>query len=148
MPKIYFRDGPLLVTSEFLKVRNRSIQLSTLESVEISRAIFFGALGSFGVLALFALAWGDLLTLYEVALFLVVGGGGLYATWNVGTFTTFSKLTGAKGWSVIGRMATLRQLRAAVETALEDQTRRKVGRRSHGGSVAGDEEGEEDQDQP
>lgn len=147
MPKIYFQDGPLLVTSEFLKVRNRSIQLATLESVEISRAIFFGALGSFGVLALFALAWGDLLAWFEMLLFLVIGGGGLALAWNVGTFTTFSKLTGAKGWSVIGWMTTLRRMRTAVETALEDQARRKDGRRRQGGATE-DEESEEDQDQP
>lgn len=148
MRKVYFQDGPLLVTSEFLKVRNRSIQLSTLESVEISRAIFFGALGSFGVLALFAFVWGDLLAWYEIVLFLLVGGGGLSLAWKVGSFTAFSKLTGAKGWSVIGWMTTLRKMRAAVENALEDQARLKGGRRRHGGGVTQDEDESEDDQTP
>lgn len=143
--KIYFQDGPLLVTSEFLKVRNRSIQLSTLESVEISRAIFFGALGSFGVLLLFAMAWGDLLYWSEILLFLALGGSVLYLAWNVGTFTTFSKLTGSKGWSVIGWMTTLRRMRSAVEVALEDQARRRPGRR-HGGGVVDDHDDDEGAD--
>lgn len=83
MPKkIYFQDGPLLVTSDFLKVRNRSIQLATLESVEISRAIFFGALGSFGLLLLFALAWGDLLYWSEILLFLALSGDPPPMKWS------------------------------------------------------------------
>lgn len=142
MPKkVYFRDGFLEVNSEFIKARTRSIQLSTLESVHLNRNLFIGMLAICGGLMLFSLIFFDLLYFYEVILFLAIGGGLLWLSWNVGTFTVYSKLTGDKGWSLTWWMGTLRPMRAAVEAALEDQARDRRSRK--GGAVTHDEEDED-----
>lgn len=120
MAKVYFQQGQLSVTNEFVKARNRSIQLSTLESVAITRRLFFFALAlGVGLLGL-GLAFGDLLRLHEITIMTAIGGGALWLAWNVGTLTIYSKLTGAKGWAVTGWMGQLRAMRAAVENALEE----------------------------
>ena len=54
----YFKDGRLEVTNQFVKARNRSIQLDTVETVEVSRPLFFMALALCGGLILFAFAYG------------------------------------------------------------------------------------------
>lgn len=120
MAKVYFQQGQLAVTNEFVKARNRSIQLSTLESVAITRRLFFFALALGGGLLGLGLAFGDLLRPYEIAVMTAIGGGALWLAWNVGTLTIYSKLTGAKGWAVTGWMGPLRAMRAAVENALEE----------------------------
>lgn len=142
MPKkTYFRDGFLEVNSEFIKARTRSIQLSTLESVHLHRNLFLGTAALCGSLMLFSLIFFDLLYFYEVILFLAIGGSLLWLSWNLGTFTVYSKLTGDKGWSVTWWIGTLRSMRAAVETALEDQARQRRSRK--GGSVTQDDEDED-----
>ncbi len=126
MTKVYFEHGPLVVTNEFVKARNRSIQLATLESVAITRRLFFFALALGGGLLGLGLAFGDLLRLHEIAIMTAIGGGALWLAWNVGTLTIHSKLTGTKGWAVTGWMGPLRAMRAAVETALEERANTKA----------------------
>ena len=97
---LYFKDGFLEVTSEFVKARTRSIQLATLESVHVSRTLFLGTLALCGGMILFGILFADLLYLHEIALLVGVGAALLWLSWNFGTFTVYSKLTGAKGWAV------------------------------------------------
>lgn len=131
--KVYFRDGFLEVSSDFVKARNRSIQLSTLESVHLHRSLYLGTVSVCGGLMLFGVVFFDLLYLHEAILALAIGGGLLWLSWNLGTFTVHSKLTGAKGWSVTWWMRPLTAMRLAVETALEDQARQRRSRK--GGAV-------------
>jgi hypothetical protein len=117
----YFKDGRLEVTNQFVKARNRSIQLDTVETVEVSRPLFFMALALCGGLILFSFAYGDLLYLWEAGFSLVIGTIALAAAYQIGTLTVFSKLTRAQGWSIFGRHDTLRGMRTAIEKALEDR---------------------------
>ncbi|WLS12077.1 hypothetical protein Q9314_28695 (plasmid) [Shinella sumterensis] len=143
--KVYFKDGFLEVTSEFVKARTRSIQLSTLESVHLNRSLFLGTLGICGGMILFGFTFFDLLYFFEVVFLVGAGAVLLWLSWKVGTFTVYSKLTGAKGWSVTWWMGPLQAMRQAVETALEDQARKRRSRK--GGSVTdSDDEHEGDSD--
>lgn len=142
MAKTYFQSGVWQVTDEFVKARGRSIQLSTLESIDLSRKVFFMAAGFGGCLALFALAYVDILTFIEIIVALALAVGALYLSWNVATLTIYSKLTGHKGWSVTGWASSLVQMRAAIEQALEE--RAKKTRRKKGGAVI-EEENEDDE---
>lgn len=121
MGRVYFQHGKLAVTNEFVKARNRSIQLSTLESVAITRRLFFFALALGGGLLGLGLVFGDLLRLHEIAVMTAFGAGALWLAWNIGTLTIHSKLTGAKGWAVTGWMGPLRGMKLAIEMALEDR---------------------------
>ena len=123
MRTIFFQNGPLLVTSDFVKARNRSIQLATLESVRVSRPLFLAALALSGGLVGFGLLFGDLLYVREIVFLSSVGLGFLVLAWKVGHLTIYSKLTGAKGWSVIYWVRPLRQMHSAVESALETSAR-------------------------
>lgn len=142
--KTYFKDGFLEVTSDFVKARTRSIQLSTLESVHVNRTLFLGTLALCGGMILFGILFGDLLYFHEVAFLVIVGAGLLWLAWNLGTFTIYSKLTGSKGWAVTWWIGPLHKMRAAVETALEEQAASKR-RAKKGGAVIDDEEEEEDE---
>ena len=142
--KVYFKDGFLEVTSEFVKARTRSIQLSTLESVHVSRTLFLGALALCGGMILFGLLFGDLLYIREIAFLVIVGAGLLWLAWNFGTFTIYSKLTGTRGWAVTWWIKPLHQMRAAVETALEEQATSKR-RAKKGGAVVDDDEEEDEE---
>lgn len=142
--KVYFRDGALEVNSDFVKARTRSIQLSTLESVQLHRSLFLGTVGICGGLMLFGVVFFDLLYLHEVALALAIGGGLLWLSWNLGTFTVHSKLTGAKGWSVTWWMRPLKAMRSAVETALEDQVRNRRSRKAGAVTYADNDDEEEE----
>lgn len=142
--KTYFKDGFLEVTSEFVKARTRSIQLSTLESVHVNRTLFLGALALCGGMILFGILFGDLLYIHEIALLLIVGAGLLWLSWNFGTFTIYSKLTGSKGWAVTWWIKPLHQMRAAVETALEEQA--TVKRRAKKGGAVVDDSEDDDED--
>lgn len=142
--KVYFKDGFLEVTSEFVKARTRSIQLATLESVHVSRTLFLGTLALCGGMILFGILFADLLYLHEIALLVGVGAALLWLSWNFGTFTVYSKLTGAKGWAVTWWIKPLHSMRAAVETALEDQSASKRHRSKKRGSAAHDDEDEDE----
>lgn len=113
--KVYFKEGLFEVTPEFVKAYNRSIALSTLESVHVSRRLFLGALVLCGGMILFGLIFGDLLYWYEVGIMMAIGGGVLWLSWNVGTLTVYSKLTGSKGWSAVWWIGLLHRMRTAVE---------------------------------
>lgn len=141
--KRYYKNGPLEVTGEFVKARSRSIQLSTLESVDFTRKLFFAALGLCGGMIAFGLTFGDLLYSHEIAGLIVLGAAGLFLGWNVATLSIYSKLTGQRGWSITGTARAMRDMRAAIETALEDRARlrKKAGK---GGAVS--DEGEESDD--
>lgn len=117
----YFNRGRLSVDRQFIKARNRSIQLDTVESVEVTRPLFVMALGVSGGLAAFGLAYGDLLYIGETLLSIGAAGAILAAAYQIGTLSVFSKLTRAQGWSIIGRHQTLRAMRTAIETALEER---------------------------
>ena len=135
--KRYYKNGPLEVTGEFVKARSRSIQLATLESVDFTRKLFFAALGLCGGMIVFGLAFGDLLYGHEIAALVLIGAAGLFLGWNVATLTIYSKLTGQRGWSITGTARAMRDMRAAIETALEDRARRQ----KRAGAVS--DEGEE-----
>ncbi len=144
--KVYFRDGFLEVNSGFVKARTRSIQLSTLESVHLHRSLFLGTVAMCGGLMLFGVVFFDLLYLHEVILALAIGGGLLWLSWNLGTFTVHSKLTGAKGWSVTWWMQPLKAMRSAVETALEDQARKRRSRKGGAATHADNDDEEEEEE--
>jgi len=123
--KRYYKNGPLEVTGEFVKARSRSIQLATLESVDFTRKLFFAALGLCSGMIVFGLAFGDLLYGHEIAALVTLGAAGLFLGWNVATLTIYSKLTGQRGWSITGTARAMRDMRGAIETALEDRARRQ-----------------------
>jgi hypothetical protein len=141
MKKTYYKSGPLEVTNEFVKARTRSIQLSTLESVDFTRKLFFAALGLCGGLIAFGLMFGDLLYMHEIIIVLALGASGLFLGWNVATLTIYSKLTGQRGWSITGTARAMRDMRGAIETALEDRTalRRRQKQKAYGTFTADNE---------
>ena len=123
MEQEYFRHGRFRVTAEIVRARTRSIQLSTIEGVEITRPLFFLALtGCLGIAGV-AVTFGDLLYLYEIALFVVTGVGLLALAWNIGELRVFSKLTRTKGWAVYWWIGPLHRMREAIETAMLDRVR-------------------------
>ncbi len=144
MKKTYYKKGLFEVTNEFVKARNRSIQISTLESVEMHRRLFHFALGLCACLALFGVIFGDLLYWYEVVLVLLIAAGALYLAWSVATLTIFSKLTGSRGWSVTWWFKDMQDMRAAIESSLEDRTLAYAGQMRHGGAVAAHGDGDDD----
>ena len=111
------------MTAEIVRARTRSIQLSTIEGVEITRPLFFltfaGCVGIAGI----GLTFGDLLYGYEIGLFIALGAGLLALAWNVGELRVFSKLTRTKGWAVYWWIGPLQQMREAIETAMLDRAR-------------------------
>jgi len=123
MEQEYFRHGRFRVTAEIVRARTRSIQLSTIEGVEITRPLFFltlaGCLGIAGI----GVAFGDLLYVYEIGFFIALGVGLLALAWNVGELRVFSKLTRTKGWAVYWWIGPLHQMREAIETAMLDRVR-------------------------
>ena len=143
MKKTYYQSGVWQVTNEFVRARGRSIQLSTLESVDVSRKLFFLSLAIGGGFALFGLIYADLLYLSEIFGFIGFGVLLLFLSWNVATLTIYSKLTGYKGWSITGWAPSLIRMRSAIEEALEERAQR--GKR-HGG-VASNNEDEEETDE-
>ena len=121
--RVYFQHGRFRVTDDIVRARTRSIQLSTVEGVEVSRPLFAMALAGCAGMAGVSLVFGDLLYWYEIALFLALAAGALYLAWNVGSLRVFSKLTRQKGWAVFWWHAPLRQMREAIETAMEVRAR-------------------------
>lgn len=119
--KDYFKSGRLHVTTQFVKARNRSIDLATIETVEVSRPLFVMGLGLCGGMVVFGLAYGDILYLGETIAAVTIGATVLVAAYQIGTLTVFSKLTRRQGFAVLGWHKTLRDMRAAIETALEDR---------------------------
>jgi hypothetical protein len=119
--KDYFKRGRLHVTTQFVKARNRSIDLGTVETVEVSRPLFVMGLGLCGGMVVFGLAYGDLLYLGETIAAVTIGAAVLAAAYQIGTLTVFSKLTQRQGFAILGWHKTLRDMRAAIETALEDR---------------------------
>ena len=123
MEQEYFRHGRFRVTAEIVRARTRSIQLSTIEGVEITRPLFFltfaGCVGIAGI----GLTFGDLLYAYEIGLFIALGAGLLALAWNIGELRVFSKLTRTKGWAVYWWIGPLQQMREAIETAMLDRAR-------------------------
>ena len=123
MTREYFRHGIYVVTNVSVQALNKSIQLDTIEGVSVARPLFFMSAGvAVGLLGL-GLLYADLLWLHEIAFSLLLGGALLWASWLVGTLRVYSKLTGEKGWSMIGPFATLQQMRGAIERAISDQNR-------------------------
>lgn len=145
MKKTYYSNGQWQVTDEFVRARGRSIQISTLESFDVSRKLFFLCLGIGGGFAAFGLIYADLLYTREIVGFVGFGVALLFLSWNVATLTIFSKLTGHKGWAITGWAPSLIRMRAAIEEAVADRARRRDKR--HAGAVMDDdeEEGEEDE---
>jgi hypothetical protein len=127
MQKTYFEKGLLKVTNQFVSGRGRSIQLATIESVDLSR----GALLSGGAIAagfvLLTVTSLDLLHFHEALLFILLAALAVVGALFTGSLTVFSKLTGDKGWTVYGSLGTLRQMREAIEKALSDRDYRLSG---------------------
>lgn len=119
----YFRHGRFRVTEDIVRARTKSIQLSTIEGVEVNRPLFFMALAVCAGLAGISIVWGDILFAGEIALFLAIAAGVIVLAWNVGSLRVFSKLTRDKGWAVVWWIKPLRQMRDAIETAIEDKAR-------------------------
>jgi len=130
MSKQYFQAGQFSVTSAMVRARTRSIQTATIESVDLGRPFFWIALASGIGLAGLAIPFGDLLYPHELMTFTRIGVGAMIITWPMGSLRVFSKLTGERGWSVLGRMKTLHAMRDAIETALGDQDRKPSRRAS------------------
>jgi hypothetical protein len=121
----YFRHGRFRVTEDMVRARTRSIQLSTIEGVEVTRPLAMLALTGCAGLAGLGVAFGDLLYPGEIAFALTLAAGLIVLAWNVGTLRVFSKLTRDKGWGVVWWIAPLRRMRDAIETAIEDRGRRR-----------------------
>lgn len=123
MEREYFREGRFLVTADIVRARRRSIQLSTIEGIEITRPLFSlafaGCLGLAGV----GLVFGDLLYTHEIALFVALGAGLIGLAWSVGELRVFSKLTRTKGWALYWWIGTLHRMRDAIEAAMLDRAR-------------------------
>lgn len=141
MKKTYYSNGVWQVTDEFVRARGRSIQISTLESVDVSRKLFFLCLGVGGGFAAFGLIYADLLYQREIFASVTVGLLLLFLSWNVATLTIYSKLTGHKGWSITGWAPSLIGMRGAIEDAVSDRARHR-GKRQ-GGTAADDDIDEE-----
>lgn len=118
------------MTSRMVRARTRSIQTSTIESVDVGRPFFWLALADGAGLIGLVIPFGDLLYPAEIAMLAGIGAGALAVTWPIGTLKVFAKLTGDKGWGVIGRMKTLRAMRDAIETALMEQGGKPAARTS------------------
>ena len=146
MSKTYYRSGVWQVTDEFVRARGRSIQISTLESVDVSRKLFFLCLVVGGGFAAFGLIYADLLYPREIIGFIACGLALLFLSWNVATLTIYSKLTGHKGWSITGWAPALMRMRGAIEEAVADRARRRGNRRHAGAAVDDEEEGEGETD--
>ena len=144
MSKTYYRSGAWQVTDEFVRARGRSIQISTLESVDVSRKLFFLCLVVGGGFAAFGLIYADLLYQREIVGFIGCGLALLFLSWNVATLTIYSKLTGHKGWSITGWAPALLRMRGAIEDAVADRARR--GKRRGGATVDNAEESEDEMD--
>lgn len=129
MGQEYFRKGRYAVTSGAVRARNRTIQLETIEGVDVGRPIFFMTLAVGGGLLGLGALFGDLLYIGEIAVSAVTAAVLLGASWSIGSLRVYSKLTGEKGWAVLGRFNSLQQMRGAIEAALADQ-RNGTGRRS------------------
>lgn len=123
MEREYFREGRFMVTAEIVRARTRSIQLSTIEGIELTRPLFFLALAGCGGLAGVGLVFGDLLYPHEIGLFIVLGAGMMALAWNVGELRVFSKLTRNKGWALYWWIGTLRRMRESIEAAMLDRAR-------------------------
>lgn len=119
----YFRHGRFLVTADIVRARTKSIALSTVEGIEVTRPLFLMALAGGAGLIGFGLVFGDLLYLHEIALLSGIGLLGLVLSWNLGSLKVFSKLTRDKGWTVFGWIGPLRRMREAIETAMNDRVR-------------------------
>lgn len=143
MSKTYYRNGVWQVTDEFVRARGRSIQISTLESVDVSRKLFFLCLSVGGGFAVFGLIYADLLYPREIVGFIACGLALLFLSWNVATLTIYSKLTGHKGWSITGWAPALMRMRGAIEDAVSDRARHR-GKRHSGAAVDDEEEDETD----
>jgi len=120
MSKEYFRHGRYLVTNAMVRARYRSIQLGTVESVELSRPLFLMALAGGGGLLGFGFFFADLLYAHEIILAVLTGAALIAVSWRIGSLRIYSKLTGGKGWTVVGRFPVLRGMRDAVEAALAE----------------------------
>lgn len=125
MEREYFNHPRFRVTADIVRARRRSIQLSTIEGVEITRPLFFMALAGCAGVAGVGLVFGDLLYLHEIAIFLLLAGGVMTLAWKVGELRVFSKLTRNKGWAVYWWIDTLHPLRDAIENAMLDRARPK-----------------------
>ena len=123
MEQEYFRHGRFRVTADMVRARTRSIQLSTIEGVEVTRPLFFMALAGGAGLAGLGLIFGDLLYWHEIILFTAFGAAMLTLSWNVGTLRVFSKLTREKGWAVFWWISPLHRMRDAIETAMQERSR-------------------------
>lgn len=122
-PGEYFRHGRFRVTEDIVRARTKSIQLSTIEGVEVHRPLFFLAMAGCAGLAGLSLVFGDLLYFSEIVFFLALAGGLILLAWNVGSLRVFSKLTREKGWAVIWWIKPLHRMREAIEAAMEDRAR-------------------------
>lgn len=122
-PGEYFRHGRFRVTEDIVRARTKSIQLSTIEGVEVNRPLFFLALAGCAGLAGLSLVFGDLLYFSEIVFFLVLAAALILLAWNVGSLRVFSKLTREKGWGVVWWIKPLHRMRDAIETAMEDRAR-------------------------
>lgn len=123
MEREYFREGRFLVTAEIVRARRRSIQLSTIEGIEITRPLFSLAFAGCLGLAGAGLVFGDLLYTHEIALFVGLGAGLIVLAWSVGELRVFSKLTRTKGWALYWWIGTLHRMRDAIEAAMLDRAR-------------------------
>lgn len=135
MTQEYFRRGRYAVTGNTVRAWNRSIQLDTIESVDVGRPIFWMALAFSAGLLGTGMLFGDLLYVHEIAITTITGAGLLAVTWSIGSLKVYSKLTGEKGWAVMGWFAALQQMRGAIEVAMAE---RRAGTRSSD-FVAGDD---------
>lgn len=123
MEREYFREGRFVVTAEIVRARRRSIQLSTIEGIEITRPLFSLAFAGCVGLAGIGLVFGDLLYPHEIALFTVIGVGMIAVAWSIGELRVFSKLTRNQGWALYWWIGTLHRMREAIEAAMLDRAR-------------------------
>jgi len=119
----YFRHGRFRVTEDMVRARTKSIQLSTIEGVEVTRPLAMLALAGCTGLAGLGVVFGDLLYPGEIAFAFGLAALMILLAWNTGTLRVFSKLTRDRGWGVVWWIRPLHRMRDAIETAIEDRSR-------------------------
>jgi hypothetical protein len=119
----YFRHGRFRVTEDMVRARTKSIQLSTIEGVEVTRPLAMLALAGCTGLAGLGIVFGDLLYPGEIAFALILAALMILLAWNTGTLRVFSKLTRDRGWGVVWWIRPLHRMRDAIEAAIEDRSR-------------------------
>lgn len=116
---VLFEGGGFSVTETLLSTPRKTYRLDRIEYVSVERTFFvFAALPAFALLGIALRFWRYLLP-GEAAVLIGLPVAALAVAWQVGILQVHSvALRGDDDTRSIGRIATLRQVRAAVAHAM------------------------------